>query len=235
MRPKLSPIPPLSAIDKHVWKLAPNGRFSVKTFYNFLNDGGIHCHKTNVILKGGCPKKINLFNWLAWDNKILTLDNLDSRKCNVLPTPTCVMCHAGMETAEHLLIHCPMASYIWTYFSQLLGIRCSPRSLTDLWGDCRRSIPKILLPSWDLLLKAITWVIWLERNARIFTASCLLTVALILKIEHLVLSWFSAAPESKRAKLEDPMAKVKRSLEYLSSSDAIPVAPAERSPPPGEM
>lgn len=29
--------------DKKWWRLTGNGAFSVKSFYNFLNDGGLHC------------------------------------------------------------------------------------------------------------------------------------------------------------------------------------------------
>lgn len=47
------------------WKLKSSGKFSVKTFYKFLNDGSIRCQKTPIILKESCPKKINLFNWVA--------------------------------------------------------------------------------------------------------------------------------------------------------------------------
>lgn len=58
------------------WRLSSNGVFTVKSFYQFLNDGELRCGWTPIILKGYCPKKVNLFNWLAWDDKILTLQNL---------------------------------------------------------------------------------------------------------------------------------------------------------------
>lgn len=120
--------------DEKRWKLTANGKFSVKTFYNFLNDGGMRCPGSPIILKGDCPKKINLFNWLAWDNKILTLENLALRRCNFFHSTTCVMCHANVETADHLLIHCPMALHIWNYFGHLYEARRIPMSLKDLWG-----------------------------------------------------------------------------------------------------
>jgi len=71
-----------SASDGKSWSLTANGRFSVKSLYNFLNEDGLRCQRTLVILKGHCLKKINLSNWLAWDNKILTLKNLPLRRCN---------------------------------------------------------------------------------------------------------------------------------------------------------
>lgn len=89
--------------DKKSWRLTSNNAFTVKSFYHFLNDGGLRCRWSPIILKGSCPRKINLFNWLAWDNKILSLENLALRGCNLFQTSTCVMCHAGEELTNHLL------------------------------------------------------------------------------------------------------------------------------------
>lgn len=50
---------------------------------------------TPTLLRNNCPRKINLFNWLAWDNKILTIENFSNRCCNKLPTTTCILCQAG--------------------------------------------------------------------------------------------------------------------------------------------
>lgn len=145
-----------SGRDEKRWKLTANGVFSVKSFYNFLNDGDLRCGWKPMILKGSCPAKINLFNWLARDNKILTLENLAQRGCNRLHSITCVMCHADIESADYLLIQCPVASHIWLFFGQLLGDCGVPQSLMDLWGDWRKSLRKPLLSFWDWLVRAIT-------------------------------------------------------------------------------
>lgn len=216
--------------DEKRWKLTANGVFTVKSFYNFLNDGGLRCGWTPTILKGSCPAKINLFNWLARDNKILTLENLAMRRCNQLHSITCVMCHADIESVDHLLIHCPVASHLWLFFGQLLGGCRAPQSLKDLWGDWRKHLKKPLIPFWDWLTRAIIWNIWLERNNRIFSAICLSTIAIISKIVHMIQLWFVAAPDSKKARLEEPMAKVNRSLEFHSSRDPGPCVPPENAP-----
>ncbi|XP_039144849.1 uncharacterized protein LOC120282161 [Dioscorea cayenensis subsp. rotundata] len=72
--------------DDRSWGLSSNGVFSVRSFYHFLNDGGLRCRWTPSILKGCCPRKINLFNWLVWDNKILTLQNLAIRRFTGRPS-----------------------------------------------------------------------------------------------------------------------------------------------------
>lgn len=41
--------------------------------------------------------------------------------------------------------------------------------------------------------------------------------SIILKIDHMILLWLNAVPDSKMARLEEPAEKVRRSLEGLLS------------------
>lgn len=63
-------------VYKKWWNLTMNGAFSVKSLYNFLNDGGLRCLVVRFFWINSCPKKINLFNWLMWKNKVLSFENL---------------------------------------------------------------------------------------------------------------------------------------------------------------
>lgn len=98
-----------------------NGVSTVKSFNNFLNDGGLHCGWTPAILKGFYPKKINLFNWLARENKILLLENLAVLRCNLLHSIGCVMYYCDIESADHLLIHCPSGIFYLELFWSTIG------------------------------------------------------------------------------------------------------------------
>lgn len=60
--------PDIQVGDKKKWRLTGNGLFSVKSFYNLLIDGGLRCSVSRFFWRGGCPKKVNIFNWLAWKN-----------------------------------------------------------------------------------------------------------------------------------------------------------------------
>lgn len=92
--------------DLKSWKLSSSGSFSVKSFYNFLVDGGLRCPVVGFFWRGTCPKKINLLNWLVWKNKVSSLDNLAKKRCNRLPTSTCVLYNAGIESVDHLFLSC---------------------------------------------------------------------------------------------------------------------------------
>lgn len=61
--------------------------FSMRSFYLFLEDGGVLSPLYPLFWKVKCPSKITLF--LA--NKILTLNNLAKKGCNTLcAKDTCV-------------------------------------------------------------------------------------------------------------------------------------------------
>lgn len=98
------------------WKLTWNGVYSMARFF------WCSC----------CPRKIHVFNWLVWKNKVLSLDNLEKHQCNKLPMATCVLCHCGVETMDHLFIHCSFVRPIWDYFSILLRIPDLPNSMLNL-------------------------------------------------------------------------------------------------------
>lgn len=134
------------------WCLTTNGGFLVKSFYKFLNHRGIRC-PTNLIWKSSCPKKISLFNWLAWDNNILTFENLATRRCNRLPNPTCLLCHAAVESVDHLFLWCPFAERIWNFIYQVFNLSSPPNSMRELWSQWRLQVPSPAIDTRDLLLR----------------------------------------------------------------------------------
>lgn len=67
----------------------------------------------------------------------------------------------------------------------------------------------------DLVVNALVWNIWLARNNRIFNANILPVHSIILIIDHILLSWFDVLANGAKAKLEDPISTIRRSLEFL--------------------
>lgn len=177
--------------NKKWWKLTGNYSFSVKSFYNFLNDGGLRCSIVRFFWRNSCPKKINIFNWLGWKNKILTLENQESRRCNWLPTATCVLCHSAIELVDHLFLQCSFARQVWDYFVRLLHLPDSPLFLQMAWDVWRSLVRRACKDIGDLVVKAIVWNIWLVRNDCIFNANILHAHDIILKIDLMLLSWFA--------------------------------------------
>lgn len=97
--------------------------------------GSMRCSLAKVVWRNYCPKKINIFNCLVWQNKIPSFENLELRRCNRLPIATlCVMCHSGIQFVDHLFLACPFAKQVWGYFMYLLQLPDPPLPLSDLWS-----------------------------------------------------------------------------------------------------
>lgn len=192
-----------------------NGCFLVKSFYGFLRNGGVLCATTNVIWKSICPKKVNLFNWLEWDNSLLTLNNFAMRRCNRLPTTTCALCHTDIQTTDHLLIQCPLAERIWNFFTHTFSLLVPPTSLVDLWDRWKPQLPSHVRAIGEIIIRIITWNIWLERNARIFNNKYSSLHTIIVKAIYMMILWIDEAPESKKARLEGSVMTGNRSLEFF--------------------
>lgn len=128
------------------WSFTANRFFSIKLMYSFLIHKGVTCRTTWLIWNSPCLKKIILFNWLIWDNGILTLDNLTTKGCNKLSTATCVMCNTDIETVGSL------SHYV-----------------DNLWESWHYLFPQPFRDATDLIARSLLWNVWLERNALIFS------------------------------------------------------------------
>lgn len=122
--------------------------------YCLLNEGGLRCPLANVFWKGPCPRKVNIFNWLAWKNKILYLENLARRRCNKLPTDTCVLCHSDVESVDHLFLRCRFSQEVWEHLGRFMQLPALPLSMSLLWGDWRSALGPSKRVSVDGMIKA---------------------------------------------------------------------------------
>ena len=84
----------------------------------------------------------------------------------------CVLCK---EDIDHILIHCQFAQDLWIKMFNLFGlVGAMPKRWVDViaikWsfkqsGNMSKCI-------WSLMVLAIAWTVWLERNRRIFYDRC---------------------------------------------------------------
>lgn len=125
------------------------------------------------------------------------------------------MCHAGIESVDHLFLQCCFASQIWDHFSNLLHLPEQAPSMGVLWDSWRSLIQPAKRDFGDLVVKAFVWNIWLAKNDRIFNANTLSLHVIILKIDRILLSWFSTFAEGLKGKLEESMMAIRRSLEFF--------------------
>jgi len=105
-----------------------------------------------------------------------------------------------------------------------------------IWESWRAEVHPARRTFCDLLVKATLWNVWLARNESIFNAKVVPVHVIIMNIDRMLLSWFSICADNVKAKLEEPMHTIRRSLEFLSvrsegdtgiSAEEAPVASTE--------
>lgn len=88
--------------DFYTWSLEKNGTFTVKSFYNFLIDGGLCSQLCSQFWKTQSPNKITLFCWLVKETKFLLL-RVFKKGSNPNVTDTCILYHNSSETVNIFL------------------------------------------------------------------------------------------------------------------------------------
>ncbi|KAL4192766.1 hypothetical protein AMTRI_Chr06g195940 [Amborella trichopoda] len=103
------------------------------------------------------------------------------------------MCLSKEESNPHLFIHYELARNFWSQLSQLFGFqRVTPPTGKALISSKHASHwPKAGRTLWKASIAASIWVIWVERNTRIFQGHKLQVLALFHKVTTPVTFWAS--------------------------------------------
>ncbi|CAN1304053.1 hypothetical protein LINPERPRIM_LOCUS26067 [Linum perenne] len=121
----------------------------------------------DVVWKARVPSKVACLSWKIYFGKVANLDNLQCRGFTL--ANRCVLCGSNEESVQHLFLSCAFASEVWTLVSSKLSIHGPhPFSLAGFiqgWKEVNCSKSFI---SKKVILHAVLWYIWLERNNRIF-------------------------------------------------------------------
>ena len=93
------------------------------------------------------------------------------RPYKALSPKICKLCMKYGESIDHLFLHCSLTIGLWHRLFQIAKMDWVPlRSISDMitikyqgFGKSKRGI--VL---WQIVCIALIWVVWRERNARIF-------------------------------------------------------------------
>ena len=125
-----------------------------------------------------CPKKIQVFLWKAFRNRLLTKTFLAHRRQHM--DSLCPRCQSP-ETTLHILRDCPWAREIWSQTPGILPISFFALPLQD-WlqenANSERTTHPYLIP-WKVLFSFTCWKLWLARNERIFNHKSITQHALL--------------------------------------------------------
>uniref|UniRef100_A0A1J3EJP2 LINE-1 retrotransposable element ORF2 protein n=1 Tax=Noccaea caerulescens TaxID=107243 RepID=A0A1J3EJP2_NOCCA len=156
--------------DVFFWCHGPGvfkGSFSSKSTWSQLRVSGpiVAWYKT-IWFKEAIPR-CSFIAWLVYLARLPTRDRLIRWGLNV--QPGCVLCSNGSESHEHLFFECSFSSEIW---SQIAG-SLWPNPPTDLASVTTsilsmQSSKAVVAKLW---LQILIYLLWRERNARIFSAN----------------------------------------------------------------
>jgi hypothetical protein len=157
--------------DSISWRWTANGVYSVASAYECQFLGSMIRFKVVDIWKAKTEQKCKFFAWLVSHNRALTDDNMIKKgwPCNHL----CSLCSCIEETTSHLLAQCNYSEAVWNLIAphfnlpgfSVMVVQGGPKQWFNFVlrsgnkkGKQRKS--GVLFTFW--------WLIWKERNKRIF-------------------------------------------------------------------
>jgi len=136
-----------------------------------------------------------VFVWRILRNILPTKDNLV--RCRILSVEeaTCVSCCGSIETASHLFLGCDVLRALWSHVWLWLVI--SSVSSSDLHQHFTQFITMAGLPTFThIFFKIIwftsVWVLWKERNDRVFNSKTSTSFTLIEKVKLTSFLWLKS-------------------------------------------
>ncbi|KAJ0827228.1 putative reverse transcriptase zinc-binding domain-containing protein [Helianthus annuus] len=177
-------------VDNWKWKDTKDGLFKVSSAKRLMsNDTSGNC-RLMVKWKGWTPLKCKILVWRALLNRIPTVVELIKRGVNILDT-ACSLCHSDLETALHLFTGCIFSHEVW--FRIELWCRLNHTFIFDVTDLIR--VPESTSMSKDNkhILRGIVytfmWVLWIERNDRIFNDKKRSPIQIVENIKYTAYFW----------------------------------------------
>ncbi|XP_058203040.1 uncharacterized protein LOC131317509 [Rhododendron vialii] len=196
-----------SKSDLMQWNWTANKIFSVKSVYQKWEMQSQSRHTTlGSVWRNLSPPKVEIFSWMAIQNRIATLSILLDR--NLIPEvhlAACPLCALHVETPQHLLLHCRFSWVVWSEILNWWHIQwVCPASLEELaswwFGNRFRNLEKNI---WEVCFFATLWSIWLTRNGYIFNGITTEALEVADLIKTKVAMWMKAKFDIKLYTVED--------------------------------
>lgn len=131
----LSPTDP----DSIKWRWTEDGSFKVRLAYEKWENS---LHSTDELLgslwRNLGPPKVEILTWLAVKERTITRSVLlDRNIIQDINAANCMLCNQGLETHNHLFLHCMLYWEVWTVILKWWQMEWAcPRSLAELARWC---------------------------------------------------------------------------------------------------
>jgi len=188
----------VGTIDRWVWKLHTSQCYTVRSVYSYLTatdtnlNEGFDCF---LWLKA-VPLNVNLFVWCLFMNRLPTKDNLFRRDAIDASQLMCAALCGELEDRDHLFFRCgDVYGRIWLLVSNWLGIDSVYKGNICTHSFQFRSIggfSKNSRTAFTIIWIAVIYVVWKDRNNRIFQNKSDQLVALAEKVKLQTYWWLKS-------------------------------------------
>ncbi|MCL7024264.1 hypothetical protein MKW94_009991 [Papaver nudicaule] len=184
--------------DALIWLGDKRGIFSVKAAYSNYNQGNLQsvAFPNSKVWSHAWPHRVGFFLWQACLGRLPTMTNLHQRRTATTQSILCKLCNNSDESVDHLLLHCPAISSIWSYFcGGLIGTTVMLTSVRDFISNWRsHNHPAQGKQLWKRLPAAILWGVWKARNALTFSGKQFKVRDVIRDIKIDTFNWAKSSP-----------------------------------------
>ncbi|XP_060202140.1 uncharacterized protein LOC132630587 [Lycium barbarum] len=157
--------PPVDTLplDKTWWMLEQNGKFSVKSAWNYIRQKDEREDIYKYMWERGLPFKLSFFIWRAWNFK-LPIDQV-LHSLGVSMPSKCWCCQEPKEeTMSHLFLTSLVATKLWRMFVSCAGINIEGLQLSQVIIKCWKHGPTKVQQLLKAIPAVIMWEIWKRRN-----------------------------------------------------------------------
>lgn len=185
----------MNVMDKVKWKCKDGfvSDFRVGAVWNDMYVDMENANWSKLIwFSQGVPRHA-FFLWLAIRERLRTLDRLAIWK--VKEDRWCVFCHDGVETHNHLFVECKYIQEVWRCLEGLSGVSELIQRLNGAvnpWNELILELSKVPVSNsiWSIIhrmiLAAVVYFIWQERNKRVHLEEHRTAVGLARQIIELI-------------------------------------------------
>lgn len=138
--------------------------------YDIFRCKGLRVFWASTVWASTSTPKHNFIFWLAVKNRLPTRERLSFLLTDLI----CPVCSNDVESRDHLLFKCQLASQVWDDILRWLSISCRFRSLNALLRWARLHVrKKSIWAKWTkAAFSATIYFLWVARNLKIFEGLC---------------------------------------------------------------
>ncbi|CAN6312358.1 unnamed protein product [Urochloa humidicola] len=158
--------------DTISWKWTVTGTYTARSAYSAFFEGSTWFAGARPIWKAWAPLKVKFFMWLAVRSRLWMADR---RHRHGLQNPTpCPLCCQVLESADHLFCSCTFTQQVWQALGNTIGLSllvpAAEEPTISWWLRLRGGLNKLQRKGLDSTFMLVSWLIWKERNARVFNS-----------------------------------------------------------------